>query len=194
MARVVLFHHVLGLTDGVRALADQVRAGGHEVLTPDLYDGRLATTLEDGFAIAREVGDEVMRQRALDAVGDTDAVLAGISLGVGYAQWLAQTHPRATGAILLEGCLPVTGEDALGPWPQGVPVQIHGMDQDPFFALEGDVDAAREIVRTVGPADAELFTYPGDRHLFTDSSLPSYDADATALVVQRAATLLARAS
>lgn len=192
MARVVLFHHVLGLTDGVRALGDQLRAGGHEVLTPDLYDGRLATTLEDGFAIAREVGDEVMQQRALDALGETDSVLAGISLGVGFAQRLAQTHPRARGAILLEGCLPVSGEWAVGPWPSGVPVQIHGMDQDPFFALEGDIDAAREIVRTVGSADAELFTYPGDQHLFTDSSLPSYDAAATALVIERAGSLLAR--
>jgi dienelactone hydrolase len=71
-------------------------------------------------------------------------------------------------------------------------VQIHGMEQDPFFALEGDLDAARELVQTVGPELAELFVYPGDRHLFTDSSLPSHDADAAALVVKRSRDFLDR--
>ena len=66
------------------------------------------------------------------------------------------------------------------------------MDRDPIFALEGDLDAARELVKTVGPELAELFVYPGDRHLFADSSLPSYDAEAAALVVQRSLELLAR--
>jgi dienelactone hydrolase len=71
-------------------------------------------------------------------------------------------------------------------------VQIHGMDQDPIFALEGDLDAARELVDTVGPDLAELFVYPGDTHLFADSSLPSYDADATAVELQRSRDFLAR--
>ncbi len=75
-------------------------------------------------------------------------------------------------------------------WPSGVPVQVHGMERDPFFGLEGDVDAARELVASVD--DGELFVYPGDVHLFTDSSQPSYDQAATALVVERVLELLAR--
>jgi hypothetical protein len=71
-------------------------------------------------------------------------------------------------------------------------VQVHGMDADPFFAVEGDIDAARHLVEVVGPELAELFVYPGDKHLFTDSSLPSYDADATALVIERSGSLLGR--
>ena len=66
------------------------------------------------------------------------------------------------------------------------------MDKDPFFALEGDLDAARELVETVGPKLAELFTYPGDTHLFTDSSLPSYDPAATAAVLSRSREFLDR--
>jgi dienelactone hydrolase len=119
-------------------------------------------------------------------------VYAGFSFGVISAQRLAQTRPGARGALLYEACLPITGEWAIGPWPDGVPVQIHGMDEDPFFALEGDIDAASELVETVGPELGELFVYPGDRHLFTDSSLPSYDPDATALVVRRSRELLDR--
>ena len=99
------------------------------------------------------------------------------------AQKLAQTRPGARGALLFYSCIPITGDWAFGPWPDGVPVQIHGMDADPIFVGEGDVDAAREIVATVD--DAELFLYPGDQHYFADSSLPSYDPEATALLTRR---------
>jgi len=194
MAEVVLFHHVQGLTDGVHALADGLRAGGHTVHTPDLFDGERPTTIDDGVALTRSIGGEALRERADRAVADLPdgLVYAGLSFGAGSAQRLAQTRPGARGALLYESCIPITGEWAFGPWPDGLPVQIHGMDKDPFFALEGDLDAARELVGTVGPELAELFVYPGDRHLFADSSLPSYDADAAALVVQRSRELLDR--
>ena len=117
-------------------------------------------------------------------------VYAGFSFGVLPAQKLAQTRPGARGALLFYSCLPISGEWAFGPWPDGVAVQIHGMDNDPIFAGEGDIDAAREIVEKV--EDAELFLYPGDQHYFADSSLPSYDADATALLTTRVLDFLDR--
>jgi dienelactone hydrolase len=192
MAEVVLFHHVQGLTDGVRAFADGLRAGGHTVHTPDLFDGEQPASIDDGVAHAQSIGDEELNKRAERVVVDLPEglVYAGFSLGVGTAQRFAQTRPGARGALLYEACIPITGEWAFGPWPDGVPVQIHGMDKDPFFGLEGDIDAARELVETVGPGLAGLFVYPGDRHLFTDSSLPSYDADAAALVLQRSRKFL----
>ena len=106
------------------------------------------------------------------------------------AQKLAQTRPGARGALLFYSCIPITGDWAFGPWPDGVPVQIHGMDADPIFVGEGDVDAAREIVATVD--DAELFLYPGDQHYFADSSLLSYDPEATALLTRRVLNFLGR--
>ena len=194
MAEVVLFHHLQGLTDGVRAFAGELRAGGHTVHTPDLFDGQRPATIEDGVALVESMGDEVLTERVDRAVADLPEglVYAGFSFGGAMAQRLAQTRPGARGALLYESCLPITGEWAVGPWPGGVPVQIHGMDKDPFFGLEGDIDAARELVETVGPELGELFVYPGDRHLFTDSSLPSYDPDATALVVRRSREFLDR--
>jgi dienelactone hydrolase len=194
MAEVVLFHHVQGLTDGVRGFAEELRAGGHTVHTPDLFDGERPATIDDGIAHVRSIGAQVLGDRADRAVADLPEglVYAGFSWGAGTAQRLAQTRPGARGALLYESCIPLTGEWAFGPWPDGVAVQIHGMDQDPFFALEGDIDAARELVETVGPELAELFVYPGDGHLFTDSSLPSYDADATALVARRSREFLSR--
>jgi dienelactone hydrolase len=194
MAEVVLFHHVQGLTDGISAFADELRAGGHTVHTPDLFDGGRPATIDDGIAHTQSIGGDVLDERADRAVAGLpeNLVYAGFSFGAGTAQRLAQTRRGARGALLYESCIPITGEWAFGPWPDGVPVQIHGMDKDPFFALEGDIDAARELVETVGPELAELFVYPGDRHLFADSSLPSYDADAAALVAQRSRELLDR--
>lgn len=194
MGDVILFHHVLGLTDGVRAFAERLSAAGHRTETPDLYDGETASTIEEGFGILRRIGDEVLAERierALDGLR-TDLVYAGMSMGVMTAQRLAQTRPGARGALLYEACAPITGEWAFGPWPPGVPVQVHGMDDDEFFAHEGDLDAARELVDSIGPGLGDLFTYQGNGHLFLDSSLPSYDAESTDLVVDRSVEFLDR--
>jgi dienelactone hydrolase len=195
MAEVVLFHHLRGLTDGVRAFAAELGRDGHTVHTPDLFDGERPASIDAGMALTRTLGDEVLGERAGKALADLpeQLVYGGFSFGVMTAQAMAQTRPGARGALLYESCLPITGEWAVGPWPDGVPVQIHGMDRDPFFTEEGgDIDAARELVETLGPELAALFLYPGDQHLFTDSTLPSYDAEATALVLQRSREFLDR--
>lgn len=192
MAKVLLFHHAQGLTAGVRAFADALRAAGHVVHTPDLFDGRTFRSIAEGLAYIDRIGFEDMRQRGVRVADDlpSELVYAGISFGVLPAQKLAQTRPGACGTVLISSCLPISGEWAFGPWPDGVPVQIHGMDKDPIFIGEGDIDAAREIVAKI--ADAELFLYPGDQHYFADSSLPSYDADATELLTRRVLEFLDR--
>ncbi|GAA1506558.1 dienelactone hydrolase family protein [Nocardioides humi] len=191
MAELVLFHHARGLTDGVREFAGSLRAAGHVVHTPDLLDGVVPDSIDAGLALIRELGDEWDR-RADRAVADLPEALvyAGFSAGEALAQRLAQTRPGARGALLYESCIPVTGEWALGPWPDGVPVQVHGAEGDEFFAE--DLPAARELVDLAGPGLAELFVYPGSGHLFTDSSLPAYDADGAALVLERSTAFLDR--
>jgi dienelactone hydrolase len=192
MAEILLFHHAQGLTRGVHAFAESLRAAGHTVHAPDLFDGRTFQSIDEGLAYIREVGFDDMRERGVrvaDALPPA-LVYAGFSFGVLPAQKLAQTRPGARGALLFYSCLPISGEWAFGPWPDGVPVQIHGMDKDPIFVGEGDIVAAREIVEKV--EGAELFLYPGDQHYFADSSLPSYDAAATALLTQRVLEFLGR--
>jgi dienelactone hydrolase len=192
MAEVVLFHHIQGLTDGVRAFADELRSAGHTVHTPDLFDGEQPGSIDEGVALTNWIGSEVLDERADSAVWDLteELVYAGISFGAAQAQRLTQTRSWARGALLYEACLPISGDWAIGPWPDGVPVQIHGMEDDPYFALEGDLDAAQELVATVGPDLAELFLYAGNDHLFTDRSLSSYDWNATSLVLQRSIEFL----
>lgn len=192
MAEILLFHHAQGLTPGVRAFADELRSAGHTVHTPDLLDGRLFDSIGEGIAYAEEIGFEAIRDRGSRAAEALPAelVYAGFSLGGMPAQMLAQTRPGARGALLFHSCIPVSGDWAFGAWPDGVPVQIHGMDADPIFVGEGDIDAAREIVATAD--DADLFLYPGDQHCFADSSLPSYDADAAASLTRRVLEFLDR--
>src|SRR3954447_25110756 len=192
MAEVLLFHHALGLTPGVVAFADELREAGHTVHTPDLYDGKTFGTLEEGMANAKAIGFEDILDRSVALADELPPglVYAGMSLGEMAAQKLAQTRPGARGALLFYSCIPISGEWAFGPWPKGVPVQIHGADNDPIFVGEGDVDAAREIVANVD--DAELFLYPGDHPYFADSSLPSYDREATRLLTKRVLEFLAR--
>jgi dienelactone hydrolase len=192
VAEVLLFHHAQGLTPGVVAFADELRAAGHTVHMPDLFDGRTFASIDEGMAFIRGNGMEEMAERGERTADDlpNELVYAGFSFGEMIAQKLAQTRPGAKGALLFYSAIPISGEWSFGPWPDGVPVQIHGMDHDPFFVGEGDVEAAREIVATV--EDGELFLYPGDQHYFADSSLPSYDPDATALLTKRVLEFLAR--
>lgn len=189
MADVLLFHHALGPTEGLRAFANELREAGHTVHTPDLFEGRTFGTIEEGVGYAREVGwDEIMArgERAAESLPN-ELVYGGFSLGVMPAQMLAQNRPGARGALFFYSCVP---PEEFGEWPAGLPVQIHGADADPIFMEEGDVDAARQLVASVD--DAELFLYPSDQHYFADSSLPSYDPDATRLLTQRVLEFLAR--
>jgi dienelactone hydrolase len=181
MAEILIFHHAQGLTAGVLAFAQTLRDAGHTVHTPDLYEGHTFDDLDEGVSFASSTGFDTILERGRQSAESLpdDLVYAGLSLGVMPAQLLAQTRPGAKGALLLHGCIWVNefGEK----WPDGVPVQIHAMDADPWFTEEGgDLDAARALVATT--PEAELFLYPGDRHLFTDSSLPAFDPAASALL------------
>jgi dienelactone hydrolase len=190
VTEVVLFHHALGLTPGISAFADGLARAGHTVHTPDLYEGQTFEDLESGLAHAERIGfmNVIARGETAAEALPADVVYAGFSLGVLPAQKLAQTRPGARGALLYYSCVPA---DEFGSaWPRGVPVQVHGMDADPIFAGEGDLDAARALVAAAD--DAELFLYPGDQHYFADPTLPSYDAEAAALLRRRTLALLAR--
>jgi dienelactone hydrolase len=186
VAEVLLFHHAQGQTPGFLAFADELRAAGHVVHAPDLYDGKTFANLDEGVGHAKEVGFETIMERGVRAAEGLpdELVYAGFSLGVMPAQKLAQTRPGAKGALLFSAALPISefGKS----WPRGVPVQIHMMEDDEW--IEEDLPAARELADTTD--GAELFLYPGDRHLFADTSLPDYDESAATLLRQRVLAFL----
>jgi dienelactone hydrolase len=189
MAEVLLFHHAQGQTAGFLDFVETLRSAGHVVHAPDLYNGRTFAELDDGVAYAEELGFDNIIEHGVRAAEwlPSELVYAGFSLGVLPAQKLTQTRTGARGALFFHSCVPVSEFGTA--WPAGVPVQIHAMESDPFFIDEGDIDAARQLVATA--EHAELFLYPGDQHLFADSSLPSYDAAAAALLTRRVLEFLA---
>ena len=185
-----MFHHVRGLTPGVTAFADELREAGHTVHLPDLFDGHLFDTVEDGFAHLQEQGGgNAFVRRAVDAAEQAPSavVYLGHSLGVMAAQQLAQNRPGALGGVFLYSFVPPS---EFGSWPDGMPAQIHGASGDEFFAADGDLAAAREF--TASTPGTELFVYDGDAHLFADASTSDHDPQAAALVLQRVLEFLSR--
>lgn len=190
MAELVVFHHAQGRTEGIASIADRLRAAGHTVHLPDLYEGQVFDTIDEGVGYADGVGFSTIIDRgsaAVDGLAD-ELVYIGFSLGVLPAQRLAQTRSGARGAVLIAAC--VDPESFGGPWPDRLPLQVHGMDADPFFAGEGDLDVARALVDA--GTDRELITYEGAAHLFADSSLPDHDPAAAEALVTRVLEFLTR--
>jgi dienelactone hydrolase len=189
MAEVLLFHPALGQTPGFFRFAEQLRSAGHTVHTPDLYEGKTFTALDEGVAHAEQVGFGTIITRGAAAAADLLAglVYAGFSLGVLPAQMLAQTRPGARGALLFHSCLPPSEFEA--PWPDGVPLQIHMMEGDEWVLPPNeDLAVARQLAEEV--ESAELFVYPGNGHLFADDSVDDYDEDAAVLLQERVLAFL----
>jgi dienelactone hydrolase len=188
MATVLLFHHAQGQTPGFLTFADDLRATGHTVHAPDLYDGRTFGDLKDGVAYAEQVGFPEIIRRGSDAAKElpADIVYAGFSLGVLPAQALAQTRPGARGALLFHSC--VSPAELGTAWPEAVPLQIHSMDADEW--AEEDIAVAKALVERI--PTAELFLYPGSGHLFADPSSGDYDEEAAALLKERTLAFLHR--
>ncbi|MDQ4057598.1 MAG: dienelactone hydrolase family protein [Actinomycetota bacterium] len=186
MTDVILFHHAIGLTDGVNDFADKLRAAGHTVNVPDFFDGATFQTIDEGVAYAESVGFEEIVARAIEAAEPIPlrVVYAGFSLGAMPAQKLAQTRPGALGALLFHGG-DVPSSTFGTSWPESVGLQVHVSEGDEWLEL----DVAHELVAEA--ASGELFLYPGSAHLFTDSSLAEYEEEATALVLERTLGFLA---
>ncbi len=190
MTTIALFHSVLGLRAAELGGAERLRAAGHHVVTPDLYDGVSASTFEEGFAVKDAVGWETIVRRARDAVRavPADAVLMGVSMGAGVVHELLPGRPRTAGVLLLHGLagLPAAVRD-------GLPVEVHVADPDDLFAPPAEVAAWRATAARSG-ADARVFTYPGAGHFYTDADGPDHDEPAAELTWDRVADFLRRSA
>lgn len=187
MTDVILFHHALGVTDGVRGFADRLRDGGHTVTVADLFGGTTFGSIEEGVAFEEELGWDEMIARSEAAIEPLppEVVIGGFSLGAAYGQRLAQTRAGALGALLYHGG-DIPPSEFGTTWPEGVALQIHVSEADPWFNREGG-----EQLAAAAP-DGELFLYPGSGHLFTDASWTEYDEASAGLVLERTLTFLDR--
>ncbi|MEU6365633.1 dienelactone hydrolase family protein [Streptomyces sp. NPDC046931] len=172
---IILFHSTYGPRPAVRAAADRLRAAGHEVWTPDLFEGRTFETVEDGMAFKDEIGKEELLKRAVLAAApysERGVVYAGFSLGASIAQTLALGDRNARGLLLLHG----TSDIAPSAQVDGLPVQLHVAEPDPFET--DDWLSAWYLQMGRAGADVEIYRYAGAGHLYTDPGLPDYDEEA----------------
>jgi dienelactone hydrolase len=181
--RIVIFHSALGLRPAILDTAEALRAAGHTVDTPDLYDGQTFDDLDAGIAKRDALGIPEVLRRTQAAVADLppELVYVGYSMGTGPAELLAATRPGARAAILLHGAL-APAEIDVQAWP-GVPVQIHHARHDPWVDVD-QVRALEDAVRKAG-ATAEVHVYERGGHLFEDPASTEPDSEAARLVLER---------
>lgn len=188
MAEILLFHHALGLTTGVGAFGNALAAGGHDVITPDLFAGATFETVEAGVAHAEMIGFEqiaALGADAAEACGEHIAVI-GFSLGVLPAQKLAQQRPGVDAAVLCHSALPL-GFFA-DTWPAEVALQIHAGERDPFVVE--DRDAIDQLLGAAATSD--MHWYDTEAHLFADVTSPDFDPALAGQTVTRTLEFLAR--
>lgn len=185
MAQLALFHSVLGVRPGVLDAARRFTEDGHEVLVVDQYDGEVFDDYTDAMVFAEHLGFAELFHRGARAVaGLSDGfIAAGFSNGGAMAELIAMQRPVA-GVVLFGGALD-PAELGGGPWPVGVPAQVHTTVGDPWREQE-HLDAFAAAVQAAGGA-VEIHDYPGAGHLFTDPSLTAeYDEAASELAWVRA--------
>lgn len=185
MAGIVLFHSVLGLRSVELGAADRLRAAGHDVFTPDLYAGRTASTVDEGFEVKDQIGWATIEHRARHAVHElaADTVLAGMSMGAGVVSTLLPHRPATAGVLLLHGLATIPRNAC-----DGLPIQLHVADPDDF-APPADVSAWQEAATRFG-ADAQVFTYRHAGHFYTDTTLSDHHEHAATLTWHRALDFL----
>ncbi|GAA1968575.1 dienelactone hydrolase family protein [Kitasatospora viridis] len=177
MAQILLLHSIYGLRPAVHTAAERLRAAGHQVEVPDLYDGKVFDDIEEAAAHREEIGSDDLLRRAVSAAaplltGDTRLVYAGFSLGGALAQNLALADEKALGLLLLHGTSDLR-EDAK---VEDLPVQLHLAEPDPF-ETDDWLNSWYLRMRAAG-ADVEMHRYRGAGHLYTDPELPDYDEEA----------------
>ncbi|MEU9169406.1 dienelactone hydrolase family protein [Streptomyces sp. NPDC048420] len=172
---IMLFHSTYGLRPAVRQAADRLREAGHEVWTPDLFEGRTFETVEEGMEFNEGIGkDELLKRAVLAAApySERGLVYAGFSLGASIAQTLALGDEKARGLLLLHG----TSDIAPNVTVDDLPVQLHVAEPDPFETDDWLSAWYLQLGRT--GADVEVYRYAGAGHLYTDPDLPDYDEEA----------------
>lgn len=187
---IAIFHSALGVREGVRDAARRLSDAGHDPYIVDYYgDYRSFDDHPSAADYVNKVGFPALMQAAVDGVADLPdgfAVL-GFSNGSGMAEYVA-TRRSVTKAVLGSGTLPLAMMGA-GAWPAQTAAQIHYAADDPFRNDEW-LESVIDSVRSSG-APLEAYTeYPGDGHLFTDSTLPDYDEANTELFWKRVRAFL----
>jgi dienelactone hydrolase len=180
MAKIMLYHSMLGLRPAVLEAAERLRGRGHEVRTPDLMEGGVFSDIKAARAHVESIGLQKVLANAAAAAKDfgPGAVYMGFSLGAACALGAAARNPGAKGCVAAAG-VATLAELRAAAWPAGVDAQLHFSVRDPGYD-KARAKLLEEAVEASGSA-FDLFEYSAGGHLFADSGLPDYDVETAAL-------------
>ena len=142
MAEILLFHHAQGQTPASTPSPRAPGRGAHGA-----HAGRLRRThLRRPSTRHGHARRDRLRRGLRARRHAADGLPEGLALRQASRWGDARAEPgpdrREPGGPAAGGLRPDLGVGS--GWPDGVPVQVHGMDGDPYFAEEGgDIDAAR---------------------------------------------------
>jgi carboxymethylenebutenolidase len=188
---VVLLHAWWGLNDDVVAYADRIAAAGFAVVAPDMFEGKIAETVDEADQVSGS-SDEAAIQALVPAAVDLlaqrlgpDARLAviGFSFGAAWAIWAPTQCDRVSATVVYYGTWvgSVLGKAT-------TPVLGHFAEDDPYETTE-TVEAFEKGLAAAG-RDATIHRYPGTGHWFAEPSREAHRAEAADLAFDRTVAFL----
>jgi carboxymethylenebutenolidase len=174
---VVVLHAWWGLTDDVIAYADRLAGAGFAVLAPDMFGGRIATTIEDAEELSGSIeGSDAPVEgiavaavdRLADRLGpDSGLGVLGFSFGAAYAVAAPTKRDRLAATVVYYGTYSGSILSAAK-----VPVLGHFAENDPYETEEGVAEFEAGL-RSAG-REAIIYRYPGTGHWFAEPSRDAY--------------------
>jgi carboxymethylenebutenolidase len=173
---VLVLHEFFGLTQAFKDMADDLNAEGFTVLAPDLYDGKIASSVEEAKELSGALDEETVMLRLKAASEHLTSNwhprlgAVGFSLGADLALSLATRRE-------LEAVVVYYGLWGVEPGKWRTPLLGHFADKDEWV----DQDAVEKVFPALadGGVDAEFHVYPGTGHWFANPDVAdSYHPEA----------------
>jgi carboxymethylenebutenolidase len=186
---VLVLHAWWGLKPFFKQYCDRLAKEGFTVLAPDLYQGRIAGTIDEAKALLEKRDLELMQDTVNAAKDHLHELvkgkigLVGFSMGGGWALEIASTTPDEIGAMVIYYA---NGEADYGKIT--AKVMGHFSDNDEWEPNEY-VDMTFDAFKKAG-VDATRHVYPGVAHWFVEEDRPEYDPAAAQLSWDRTVEFL----
>lgn len=196
---VVVLHAWWGLNDFFKQVCDRLAREGFVAFAPDLYHGKITTSVEEADALSAALDQDVERWRG-DIAGAVQVLrqhgatppangrgklaLAGFSLGGAYALDTSVTLANEIAAV-------VTFYDSypgLEYSRASAAYLCHFAEDDPFESAESVAQMEQEL--QAAGRSATFYRYAGTKHWFVEENRPEYDAQAARVAWERTIAFL----
>lgn len=185
---VIVLHAWWGLTDFFKGVCDRLAEAGFVAVAPDLYDGRVAQTVEEAQEIAESMNYIYSKAKVTAAAGllmDHPGVRGrslgaiGFSMGAGWALLLSILDPKEVAAVVA-----FYGTEKADYSRARAAYLGHFVEEDPYEHI-ADVRIMEDAIRG-SKHEITIYLYPGAKHWFFEADRPeAYDPEAAQLAWER---------